>query len=137
VLTIPKYAVGPNGKCDTTIPSAPRRQSASVTKKWPLNEGQIPHSRVVRVALGARYNRVEGNRRASRNGLVSLSLTPKIPTANPYRNFPIMYACVRTGLAAVLVQHHHVRVAARASRLHQLTQHLPQYKLIGISVGFS
>jgi hypothetical protein len=47
-------------------------------REWPLNEGQIPHFRVVRVALGMGYNRVEGNRRASRNGLVS-ELPPEIP----------------------------------------------------------
>ena len=37
-------------------------------RKWPLNDGQIPHVRGVRAALGTGYNRVEGNRRASRNG---------------------------------------------------------------------
>jgi hypothetical protein len=36
-----------------------------------LNEGPIPNTRVERVALGTGYTRVEGNRRASRNGRVS------------------------------------------------------------------
>jgi hypothetical protein len=44
-----------------------------------LNDGQIPHLHGVRVALGTGYHRVEGNRRASRNGLVS-DLPPEIPT---------------------------------------------------------
>jgi hypothetical protein len=35
-------------------------------RKWPLNEGQIPNFRVVRVAPGAAYTQGEGNRRASR-----------------------------------------------------------------------
>jgi hypothetical protein len=36
-----------------------------------LNDGQIPNPNVVRVASGTGYHRVEGNRRASRNGAVS------------------------------------------------------------------
>jgi hypothetical protein len=47
-------------------------------RKWPLNDGHTPHFRGVRVALGTGYNRDEGNRRASRNGRVSIS------TRNPY-----------------------------------------------------
>jgi hypothetical protein len=39
--------------------------------KWPLNEGQSPSPNVVRVVPGTGYHRVEGNRRASRNGRVS------------------------------------------------------------------
>jgi hypothetical protein len=38
---------------------------------------QIPNFRAVRVALGTGYNRVKGNRRASRNGLV----TPPSPAS--------------------------------------------------------
>ena len=49
-----------------------------------MNEGQIPNIRVVRVALGTGYNRVEVNRRASRNGRVS-DLPPEIPNV-PIRN---------------------------------------------------
>jgi hypothetical protein len=45
-----------------------------------LNDGQIPNFRGVRVALDTGYHRVEGNRRASRNGRVSSS-----PTRNPER----------------------------------------------------
>jgi hypothetical protein len=40
-------------------------------REWSLNDGQIPYFRVVRVALGMGYNRVEGTRWTSRNGLVS------------------------------------------------------------------
>jgi SNF2 family DNA or RNA helicase len=40
-------------------------------EKWSLNDGQTPNSRSVRVAPGTGYPRVEGNRRASRNGRVS------------------------------------------------------------------
>jgi hypothetical protein len=40
-------------------------------RKWPLNEGQIPNVRGVRAHASTGYNRVEGNRRASRNGRVS------------------------------------------------------------------
>jgi hypothetical protein len=39
---------------------------------------RIPNPNVVRVAPGTRYHRVEGNRRASRNGPVS-DLPPEIP----------------------------------------------------------
>jgi hypothetical protein len=56
-------------------------------RKWPSNDGQIPNSRVVRVHVSTGYNRVEGNRRASRNGLVS-DLPPGIPHVT-IRNFCI------------------------------------------------
>ena len=45
--------------------SAPGRQ------KMVLDDGKFSNFRGVRVALNTAYNRVEGNRRASRNGLVS------------------------------------------------------------------
>jgi hypothetical protein len=45
----------------------------------PLNDGQTPNPNVVRVAPGTGYHRVEGNRRAWRNGPVS-DLPPEIPT---------------------------------------------------------
>ena len=45
-----------------------------------MNDGQIPNVRGVRVHVSTSYNRVEGNRRASRNGLVSSSPTPETPT---------------------------------------------------------
>jgi hypothetical protein len=50
-------------------------------REWSLNDGQIPIPNVVRVALGTGYHRVEGNRRASRNGPVS------VPTRNPKSRF--------------------------------------------------
>jgi hypothetical protein len=57
-------------------------------RKWSLNDGQSPYVRGVRVvALGAGYNYVEWNRRASRNGRVSSSPT-RIPTS-PIRNLCI------------------------------------------------
>jgi hypothetical protein len=49
-------------------------------REWSLNEGQIRNSRFVRVALRTGYHHVEGNRRASRNGLVSSSPTQPKPT---------------------------------------------------------
>jgi hypothetical protein len=56
-----------------------------------LNDGQIPNPNVVRVAPGARYHRVEGDRRASRNGRVSYS-----PTRNPRRH-DIRDFCIAVG----------------------------------------
>jgi hypothetical protein len=50
-----------------------------------LNDEQIPNFRCVRVHVSTGYNSVEGNRRASRNGLVSV-----LPPENPHvtiRNF--------------------------------------------------
>jgi hypothetical protein len=40
-------------------------------RKWSLHGGQIPNARVVREHVSTGYSRVEGNRRASRNGCVS------------------------------------------------------------------
>ena len=57
-------------------------------REWSLNDGQIANPNVVRVALGTGYHRVEGNRRASRNGPVS-DLPPEIPTNVTIRNFCI------------------------------------------------
>ena len=56
-----------------------------------LNEGKIPHFRGVRVALGTGYHRVEGNRRAWRNGPVS-DLPPEIPYVT-IRDFCIAVCC--------------------------------------------
>jgi hypothetical protein len=49
-------------------------------RTWPLNDGQIPKLRGVRVHVSTRSIPGEGNRRASRNGCVS---SP--PARNPYR----------------------------------------------------
>jgi serine/threonine protein kinase len=46
-------------------------------RKWPLNDGQIPNPNVDRVDPGTVYYRVEGDRRASRNGPVSDISHPK------------------------------------------------------------
>jgi hypothetical protein len=48
-------------------------------REWPLNDGQIPNPNVARVAPGTGYHRVEGNRRASRNGP-----RERPPTRNPF-----------------------------------------------------
>jgi hypothetical protein len=56
-------------------------------QKMVLDDGRIPNPSVVRVAPGTRYYRVEGNRRASRTGLVS-DLPPEIPKVT-IRNFCI------------------------------------------------
>jgi hypothetical protein len=40
-------------------------------REWSLNDGQIPNFHGVRVHVSTGYNRVEANRRASRNGRVS------------------------------------------------------------------
>jgi hypothetical protein len=63
-------------------------------REWSLNDGQIPYFRVVRVALGMGYNRVEGTRRTSRNGLVS-DLPPEIPNVAIRNLFPSL--CTRVG----------------------------------------
>jgi hypothetical protein len=59
-------------------------------REWSLNDGQIPNFRGVRVASGTGYNRVEGNRRASRNGPVS-DPPPETPDVT-IRNFCIAVA---------------------------------------------
>jgi hypothetical protein len=63
-------------------------------RKWSLNDGQIPNFRGVRVHVSTGYNRVEGNRWALRNGLVS-DLPPEIPHVT-IRNF-CMSATTPTG----------------------------------------
>jgi hypothetical protein len=50
------------------------------TENGSVNDGRIPNVRAVRVHVSTGYNRVEGNRRASRNGRVSA-----LPTRKPYR----------------------------------------------------
>ena len=59
-------------------------------REWSLNDGQIPNFRGVRVASDTGYNRVEGNRRASRNGPVS-DPPPETPDVT-IRNFCIAVA---------------------------------------------
>jgi hypothetical protein len=61
-----------------------------------LNKSQhFPTFHVVRVALGVRYNRVEVNRRASRNGRVS-DLPPEIATVSDAHLFHRVYGQVGT-----------------------------------------
>jgi hypothetical protein len=55
-------------------------------QRWSLNDGQTTNACVVRVAPGAGYHRVEGNRRASRNGRVSDLRPPETPNRT-IRNF--------------------------------------------------
>jgi hypothetical protein len=57
-------------------------------RKWPLNDGPIPNCRGLRVHASTGNNRVEGNRRASRNGRVS-DLPPDLPTVT-IRNFLVV-----------------------------------------------
>jgi hypothetical protein len=64
------------------------RNLARCERKWPLDDGQIPNFRGVRVHVSTGYNRVEGNRRASRNGLVG-DLPPEIPDITIRTFFPV------------------------------------------------
>jgi hypothetical protein len=68
-------------------------------RKWSLNDGQIRSFRGVRVHVSTSYNRVEGNRRASRNGRVS-ALPPEIPTVT-IRNCVIRLGGERRACSAV------------------------------------
>jgi hypothetical protein len=63
-------------------------------RKRPLNDGQIPNPNGVRVASGAGYHRVEGNRRASRNGPVSDISHPNVT------NSRLLRRCTGAGQAA-------------------------------------
>jgi hypothetical protein len=62
-----------------------------------LNDGQTPSPNVVRVAPGTGYCRVEGNRRASRNGRVS-DLPPETTNVT-IRTFSIAVRAVGMGHA--------------------------------------
>jgi hypothetical protein len=78
-----RFALVPRGapqKCGTPNPETQHSEQHKlrivrvwhgVTENGSLNDGQIPHFRIARVQASTRYNRAEGNRRASRNGLVS------------------------------------------------------------------
>jgi hypothetical protein len=70
-------------------------------RQWPLDNGQSPNSPGVRVHASTGYNRVEGIRRASRNGLVS-ALPPEIPHVT-IRNLSSLYRVSRalTGVSGV------------------------------------
>jgi hypothetical protein len=63
-------------------------------REWSLDDGRIPNPNVVRVAPSTWYHRVEGNRRASRNGRVS-DPRPEIPTVT-IRNCRIVVHLMRT-----------------------------------------
>jgi hypothetical protein len=54
-----------------------------------LSAPRLPN--VVRVAPGTGYHRVEGNRRASRDGPVG-DLPPEIPSSHDSLTFPSLYA---------------------------------------------
>jgi hypothetical protein len=60
-------------------------------REWSLNEGQIPNCRGIRVHASTGYNRVEGNRRASRNGRVSDLHRKSLPLR--FATFASLYAC--------------------------------------------
>jgi hypothetical protein len=94
-------------------------------RERPLNDGQIPNPNVVRVATGTGYHRVEGNRRASRNGPRERSLTPK-SLKSRFRNFCIRCTCTCTTHAPV-ARHQNalrvleqVRASARVGQLERL-----------------
>jgi hypothetical protein len=73
-----------------------RRPSAihGAGSNWSLNnDGQIPNSRGVRIALGTGYNHGERSRRASRNGRVSSSPT-RIPNVAETRSPRCIYGIV-------------------------------------------
>jgi hypothetical protein len=78
-------------------------------REWPLNDGQIPNPNVVRIAPGTRYHRVEGKRRASRNGPVS-DLPPGIPDVT------IRDCFIELGHLRVTVSRRHVQRGG--ARLH-------------------
>jgi hypothetical protein len=70
------FAVRPLPAWDTATKTSRIVTSGGLARrdrKWSLNDGQIPNPNVVRVASGTGYHRVEGNRRASRNGPVAIS----------------------------------------------------------------
>jgi hypothetical protein len=55
-----------------------------------MNDEQSPNPNIVHLASGTGYHRVEGNRRASRNGPVS-DLPPEIPKVTIRNSFPSLY----------------------------------------------
>jgi hypothetical protein len=77
-----------------------RESSARGDRKWPLNDGQIPNVRGVRVHVSTGYNRVEGIRLASRNGLVG-DLPPEIPLHYDFATW-VIGVRGRTHLAAAV-----------------------------------
>jgi hypothetical protein len=114
VLAVERIAKSPylfNWSMSSAVDLCPNRASAYTDAKvanrdlgveglargrqiWSLNDGQLPNLNVAGEASGTRYHRVEGNRRASRNGLVS-DLPPDIPTVT-----------IRTFLLAVQLRQH-------------------------------
>jgi hypothetical protein len=64
-------------------------------RKWSLNDGHIPNTRVVRVHVSPGYNHGEGNRRASRNGRV------RSPTRSTSRRSDshLLHRCIWRGSA--------------------------------------
>jgi hypothetical protein len=63
-------------------------------QKMILEDGRIPNSRGVRVALSTGYKSVEGSRRASRNGPVS-DLPPETPNVTIRNCFIAVRLCVK------------------------------------------
>jgi hypothetical protein len=72
------------GACGSDAKVANRDSLAWRDREWSSNDGQIPNPTVVRVAPGTSYYRVEGNRRASRNGPVS-DLPPDVTNVTLYK----------------------------------------------------
>jgi hypothetical protein len=78
-------------------------------RKCPVNDIQIPNFRGVRVHVSTGHNRVEGNRRASRNGRVSSS-----STRNPYRYTIRDFCIAERGHSLIIRRGRCVRVAGGA-----------------------
>jgi hypothetical protein len=74
-----------------------------------LNDGQTPNFRGARVHVSTSYNRVEGNRRASRNGCVS-DLPPEIPNVA----LRIVFASLYLLTAVQALRNEAVRAGAHA-----------------------
>jgi hypothetical protein len=99
-------------------------------RKWPLNEEHTPNFRGVRVHVSTGYKRVEGNRRASRNGRVS-DLPPEINVNERFATFFIAvwwslaapYALVTTAISADLGTHASLKGSAQVLTPHPLSSH--------------
>jgi hypothetical protein len=84
-------------------------------QKWSSNEGQIPNTRGVRVHVSTGYHRVEGNRRASRNGRVS-DLPPETLRSVLTSSCGCVPSSPRTRVPPSSVNHHTAHRLSRQQR---------------------
>ena len=77
---------------DAKVANRNAKVGHGATENGPLNDGQIPNFRGVRVALGTGCDRAEGNRRASRNGRVSSSPPLRFATFHRWKALQPMRA---------------------------------------------